>query len=198
DFGAGSGVAGLAALSCVPGLVSADLHEVQPASAALARRTCAELLPNELAARVQVLEADVAQAKGAYQHIVCNPPYNHEGYRASPNAERAIAHGIDSLDLADWVAAARRCLAPSGQFAIICRAHSLGDLTSALSKGFGAIRVLPIHPKADQAASRIVVAAIKGRRTPLALLPGFVVHVKDGAFTPLADAIFKGDARLPI
>jgi tRNA1(Val) A37 N6-methylase TrmN6 len=198
DFGAGSGVAGLAALTFVPGLVRADLYEVQPSSAALARRTCDELLPSELASRVRVVEADVAQADGAYQHIICNPPYNDDAYRVSPNAARAIAHGIDQMNLGDWTAAARRCLAPAGQFAMICRAHSLPDILAGLSKEFGAVRVLPIHPKAGQSASRIVVTAIKGRRTPLALLPSFVLHGADGAFTPLADAIFKGEARLPI
>ncbi|MEM1365672.1 MAG: methyltransferase [Pseudomonadota bacterium] len=198
DFGAGSGVAGLAALVAAPGLVNADLYEVQPASAALARRTCEELLPAGLAARVNIYETDVRSVRGNYTHIICNPPYNDEGHRVSPSAERATAHAINDMKLSDWVEAARKCLAPGGQFSTICRASGLAEVSSALADGFGAVRVLPIHSKVGQPATRIVVTAIKGRRTQLALLPGFVVHGEGGSFTPLADAIFKGEARLPV
>ncbi|MEO0636061.1 MAG: methyltransferase [Pseudomonadota bacterium] len=198
DFGSGSGVAGLAALTGVPGLTRLDLIERQPNAAALARQTRAQLLDPSIAARVKVVEGDVRDHEGDYHHIICNPPYNDAGFRPSPNANRATAHAMDELQLKDWVDAARRCLIANGRFAIICRPSGLGDMLDALGRGFGAVRVLPIHSKPGLDANRIILTAIKGRKTPVAILPGFIVHHEDGRFTEVAEAIFAGEARLSV
>lgn len=198
DFGAGSGVAGVAALCAAAGLQQVDLHEIQTPSAALARRTRDELLPPDMASKISVIEGDVRQCKTSYDHIICNPPFNDEGHRTSPNASRAQAHAMDEMGLEQWVEIAAKRLAPSGTLAMIFRPDGLPEVAAALATRLGAVRVLPIHPKADAPATRIVVTAIKGRRTPLTLLPGFIVHEADGSFTPLADAIFRGEARLAI
>ncbi|MEO0497307.1 MAG: methyltransferase [Pseudomonadota bacterium] len=198
DFGAGSGVAGLAAMATCEGLRKVDLYEVQASSAHLARRTCNELLAPHMASKVTVIEGDVRGAKGAYRYVLCNPPFNDGGHRPSPNSSRAQAHAIELMGLADWIEIARKRLESNGQLAMIFRPQNLSTILTAMDAGFGAIRVLPIHPKADEPANRIVVTAIKGRRTPMVMLPGFRVHGEDGAFTRLANGIFNGEARLPI
>jgi tRNA1(Val) A37 N6-methylase TrmN6 len=47
--------------------------------------------------------------------------------------------------------------------------------------------LLPIHPRAVRPAARILVRAVKGRRTPLVLAPPLVLHSLDGAFTASAE-----------
>ena len=63
-----------------------------------------------------------------------------------------------------------RCSAPHGTLTLIWRADGLGDVLAALA-GFGAITILPIHPKPDAAAIRILVRAVRGGGAPLVLLP---------------------------
>jgi tRNA1(Val) A37 N6-methylase TrmN6 len=67
-----------------------------------------------------------------------------------------------------------------------------------LSEGAGSFRIRPIQPFADQPAKRVLVRAVKGGRAPLALLPPLVLHPRDGTkHTPEAEAILRGEARLP-
>lgn len=68
----------------------------------------------------------------------------------------------------------------------------------ALDQRFGAIRILPLHPRAGDPAHRVIVEGTKGSRAPLQLLSGFVLHVEGNGFTPAAEAILKGGAGLPV
>jgi len=71
-------------------------------------------------------------------------------------------------------------------------------LLEALDGRFGGLQVLPLHPNAWAPALRVIVMGSKGSRAPLALLPGFVLHGADGAFTPQAQAILReGTALFP-
>ena len=68
-------------------------------------------------------------------------------------------------------------------------------MLAALGKDFGAITVLPVHPKPGAAAIRVLVRATKGNRAPLALLPGFLLADADGKPTAAAEAVLrKGEA----
>ena len=58
---------------------------------------------------------------------------------------------------------------------LIWRADGLDEVLAALADGFGAVTLLPIHPKPGAAAIRVLVRAIKGSRAPLSLLPGFLL-----------------------
>jgi tRNA1(Val) A37 N6-methylase TrmN6 len=46
--------------------------------------------------------------------------------------------------------------------------------------------VMPIHPRAGRNATRILVFARRGGRSPLVLLPPLVLHADRGGFTPEA------------
>jgi len=62
---------------------------------------------------------------------------------------------------------------------------------------FGAITVLPLTPRPGEAASRVLVRAIKGSRAPLTLLASRSLHDAQGrGFHADFDAIFRGSARL--
>lgn len=208
DLGAGVGVAGLAVAARCP---AADvvLAEIDPALAALARDTVA--LPENagLAARVAVVEVDVTAparvraaaglARGTASTVILNPPYHVAGrVRASPEAGRAGAHVLAEAGLDPWLRTAADLLAPGGRVAAIFPAAGLGALLDALAGRFGAVSVLPVHPRAGEPAIRVVVRAVKGRRGGLALLDRLVLH-EPGAQAPTAAAraIFEAGAALP-
>ena len=81
---------------------------------------------------------------------------------------------------------------------MIARPSMLADILAGMERRFGAIAIRPVHPRADEAAIRILVSGVKGSRARLALLPAVVLH-PDGAlgqFTPQADALINGEAAL--
>ena len=60
----------------------------------------------------------------------------------------------------------------------------------------GDLALRPIHPRADAPAIRLLISGTKGSKAPLRLLPGLTLHEADGAATPLAAAIQRGEATL--
>jgi tRNA1(Val) A37 N6-methylase TrmN6 len=87
-------------------------------------------------------------------------------------------------------------LRPGGRFALIHRADALKKCLDVLEGRFGALEILPLHPRANQPAHRVILRGIKGSRAALSLLPPFIIHEGDH-FTPQAEAIHKGEALLP-
>ena len=69
---------------------------------------------------------------------------------------------------------------------------------AALTAGFGAITVLPIHAKPDAPAIRVLARAVKASRAPLSLLPGFILADAAGKPTAHAEAVLRGSALLPL
>lgn len=201
DLGAGVGSAGLAALSRLP-QAEAVLVEIDPVLAGLAEENIAG---NGLRGRCRVLCADVRNLgkKGGADVppadlVLANPPFNTDGaHRASPDTRRAVAHMAGAETFADWTTAAYRCLSPGGMLAMILRPSELSILLSALEGRFGAAELMPIHPKPGSAAVRLIVRAVKGRRTAPAILPSFVLAEADGTPSAAADAVLRGRAALP-
>ena len=79
--------------------------------------------------------------------------------------------------------------------------NALGSLKRpavVVGHSFGGIVILPLHPKRDRAANRIILRAQLGSGEPLALLPGLVLHQENGAFTPEADSILRDGKALPM
>ena len=74
---------------------------------------------------------------------------------------------------------------------MIQRADRLADILRHVA-GLGAVTVVPIWPKAGEAAARVIVRVRLGRRTPLRLLSGLVLHDEDGRYTDAAAAILSG------
>ena len=98
--------------------------------------------------------------------------------------------------LAPWLRAFADLLQPSGRFVMIHRPEIIGDLITHCQGRFCALTIRPIHPRAEEPAHRIVIQATKGSKAPLRLLPALILHDSEGRFTPLAQAIHKGEAVL--
>lgn len=202
ELGAGVGAAGLALARRVDGL-GVTLVEIDPALTALAQENAAR---NGLAARVCALCLDVAAPADAYagagllpgsaDQVLMNPPFN-APQNPSPDHGRRMARTASDETLGAWSLAAARLLRPSGVLTMIWRADGLADVLAALAADFGAVSILPIHPKPGMAAIRVLVRAAKASGGPLTLLPGFVLADADGKPSAAAEAVLRDGAVLP-
>jgi tRNA1(Val) A37 N6-methylase TrmN6 len=199
DAGCGTGAAALCLaariLDCrVTGV------ELNPELAALAR---ANVSANGLEGRVAVAEgsfqAYAGDHAGAFDQVIMNPPFYGEGrHTRSPEPTRATAHGELGLPLAEWVKTAAIALRPAGKLTIIHRADRLDDVLAAFAGRFGSALIFPLWPRARAEAKRVIVSAIKGRKTSPRLMPGLVLHDADGGYSSAAQAILRDGAALDL
>jgi tRNA1(Val) A37 N6-methylase TrmN6 len=204
DLGAGVGTAGLALAARVDG-ARVTLVEIDARLAVLAAENAAR---NGLAGRVDAVALDIAAPADAFAAagiaaescdlVMMNPPFHDAGkLQASPDACRRKAHEIEAGALTDWVAAARRLLRPGGVLTLIFRADGLPALID-LVDGFGAVTVMPVHPKPGAAAIRVLLAAVKGSRAPFAIRQGLVLAGPDGTPTAWTEAILRQGQALEL
>jgi tRNA1(Val) A37 N6-methylase TrmN6 len=201
DAGAGAGTVGLLLALANPGAQVA-LLEKNPAAAEDARRN---IDANGFGARVRLVEADLfdAQARKAAglaetaDLVVTNPPFlDSRTARVSPDADRAMAHVLGEGGLAHWLKASLALLRPGGTFVLIHRADAVGDILAGVAGRLGGVEILPIYPRPEAAAIRVIVRGRKGSKAPLALLPGLALHGEDGKFTPVAEEIHRHGRRV--
>lgn len=199
DMGCGTGAAGFCVLARVPGL-RLNGFDIQADHIALARENA--LLNEGLngAAASNFLTADAAvfrlhNEKGdnvQFDHIICNPPYNDaQAHTRSPSAAKALAMGHAHTRLEDWTECANRNLKSGGIFTLIHKAGQVDAIIRALGGRFGAIEIIPLQPRTGDEARRVVVRAVKGRKTPARLHPALVLHAQNGDYTAAANAILR-------
>ena len=199
EFGAGAGAAGLALARRIEG-IDLTLVEIDPALVDLAQTNAAA---NEIVAKVIALDIGTSAAKFVEaglppdhaDHVVMNPPFHAaDRHRASPDPAKRAAH-LDAGETLDiWVKAARRILKPGGCLTLIWRADELDRVLEALGRGFGAVEVVPVYPKPDAAAIRVLVRAIKASRGPLQIFPGLVLNDRSGRPSEEAEHVLQGAA----
>ena len=203
DLGAGVGAAGLALARRVEGL-AVSLVEIDPELAELGRVNAER---NGLSSRVRSVCLDVGAPAAAFAAaglapasaacVLMNPPFN-APQNPSPDRRRRLAHAASHGTLQHWLRAALRLLRPQGRITLIWRADGLAEMLDALAGGFGAISLLPVHPKPDAAAIRVLARAVKGSRAPLSLLPGLLLADAGGKPTAQAEAVLRGGALLTV
>jgi tRNA1(Val) A37 N6-methylase TrmN6 len=203
EFGAGVGAAGLAVASRNPGM-RLTLVEIDPSLCRLAMEN-ARL--NGMAERIEVLTADVTRpdlfdvdrlTPGTADRVLMNPPFNDAARQnVSPDAARALAHAAPAETLQRWGMAAARALKPDGVLTMIWRADGLAQVLEMIDREFSSLTVLPIYPRPNAAAIRILVRAGK-TSAPLALLPGLILNDAAGRPSAEAEEILRGGALLPL
>jgi tRNA1(Val) A37 N6-methylase TrmN6 len=202
DVGAGVGTVGL----CLAARTGADVVLLEPEErlAALAvenaRRNCLADRVRVVCGRVGLGEPEAAAlglSPESFDHALANPPY-HDRARGTEAADpvKAGAHAMAAADLEVWARFMARMVAPGGTATLIHKAEALPAVLAALAIRFGALRVLPLQPRAESPANRIIVQGVKGSRAPLVLLPAFVLHGTGHAFRPEAEAILRDGAPL--
>jgi tRNA1(Val) A37 N6-methylase TrmN6 len=200
DLGSGAGAAGLAVASRCPD-TSITLVERSGFMAGFARRSVAHPLNAALAGRISVIEADVALrgkariaaglVDNSFDFAIMNPPFNEARDRSTPDPLKAEAHVMPEGMFEQWVRTAAAIVKPGGGIAIIARPGSISPILESLSGRFGGLRIIPVQPRPEAAAIRIVVTATRGSRA--GLMPALVLHGTNGhGFTPRANGINNG------
>ena len=191
ELGSGAGAASL----CLAKRTTCSVFglEIDPALTALADENAAE---NELN-RAAFITGDIhdmpPQLRRAFDHVMCNPPFHDDEGKASPDEARALALQ-DRGALGDWLKEGMRRVVSNGTFTTILRSDRIGEALVAL--GSYGVSIFPLWPRKNEPAKRIIVHVIKSSRTPLALLPGLVLHESDGRYTPAAHAILRDGRSL--
>lgn len=203
DLGAGVGGAGLAVAARVPG-VDITLVELDPVLASLADEN---IHLNDPAGPARVVTLDVTGTAegfaaavlppGAAACVLMNPPFNDpKRQNVSPEARRRAAHVASVDTLSGWIETAERLLRPGGVLTLIWRADALADVVGALRNGFGGIAILPVHPRPDRPAIRVIVHAVKASRAPLEIYPGLFLNDENGRPSAAAEAVLRGGEAL--
>lgn len=193
EFGCGPGAALLASALLNP---TARLigYESDAEIADLAHHN---VVANGLSDRIDIQTGDALQAskKQIADAVFFNPPFFDDPSQLRAPAPSRHKAWINDQGLEAWIDAGLRRLREGGQLVMIQRADRLDDILSAL-QGRASATVLPVHPRADQPAKRVLVKAIKVSKAPLRILPGLVLHPEAGhSYMPEVDAILRGSAR---
>ena len=203
DLGAGVGAAGLAVASRIRD-IDLVLVERDEALVDIAR---ANLAANNLKGCAVALDVTASAAAFAaaglrpdsVDRVLMNPPFNDPSrHQASPEPARRAAHEDDDDALATWMRSVRRILKPAGTVSLIWRAEEVGRVLAAFEGGFGALMVLPVYPRPDAAAIRILVRATKGSRAATELLPGIVLNGPAGRVLDDVQEVLNGTDVLPL
>lgn len=196
DMGCGVGGASFCLLERLPSCRITGV-DIQESHVELARRN---ISLNGREGQASFFQGDIRGYEAEpFDHIICNPPFLEGGsYTPSSLSERAIAlgHKDKEMSLNDWVVSGFRLLRSGGTVTFIHRADFLDRILQAFGKRFGAVEIIPLWPKAGAPAKRVIVRAIKDRKTPCSLLTGIVLHEEGGAYTKAADAVLRDGAPI--
>lgn len=192
DMGCAAGAAGLCVLKRVAGTILMGV-DIQAEDVELARKNA---LHNDMTERAEFVCADIHdyEPDKLYDHVICNPPFMEAGtYISSPSGrkETAIGQASKAMHLEDWVMSGFHALESDGTITIIHRADMVDKIIQALGRRFGAIEIIPLQSKVDQDAKRVIVRAIKNRKTPARLHRPIIVHEADGEYTAFAQGILR-------
>lgn len=194
ELGCGPGAALMSAATRLPE-VRFKAYEVEAWAADLARRNAEA---NNLEDRVEIIEGDIADIKPvqSFDQVFFNPPFfdDPDALRApSPEKKRAWLSGDAPLPV--WFRAAGYLLKGKGYLTLIHRADTLADILAAAQPVFGSAVILPIQPRAERPAKRVIVRLRKGGKAPLKLLPPLLLHEGEArAYSARAQAIYDGAA----
>ncbi|CAA6605553.1 Methyltransferase small domain protein [Rhodospirillaceae bacterium LM-1] len=200
ELGLGSGAAALCLLIRVAGMKQITGLEFDFGQAELARRNASL---NGMQDLLRVVEGDAAHPpseipRNHFDHAFMNPPFLEGGrHDAPPDPGKALAH-IDTKDLlAAWISMAGKLLKPKGTLTLIHRADRLDQILGALAPAFGSLTILPIWPRANENAKRVIVQATKTGRAACKLLPGLVLHDAND-YTVEAQSVLRDAAPLDL
>jgi tRNA1(Val) A37 N6-methylase TrmN6 len=152
--------------------------------------------PSREKGKFEIITADITEYEfpsDHFNHVILNPPY-HDADQHMPPENAARATAFMAGDIGAWITAARRTVKTHGSVTIIHRADAVMEILAQM-QNFGAVEIIPLWPRAGLDASRIIIRAIKGRKTPPRLRPGITLHTADGSETAeLRNILRSGDS----
>lgn len=196
DLGCGVGSVGLCILERLPASTLYGV-DIQNDHIEAARRNAAL---NGAAHRAEFYTSDIRNLEmEPAHHVVCNPPYLEEGAHLKSPSEaraRAMGHIEKGIDIYDWITCAWRHIKGQGSLSIIHSATQIDDIIHALygnegGKRFGNVEIIPLWPRTGEPAKRVIIRAYKHRKSPASILPGLILHEKNGDYTAAANQILR-------
>ncbi len=206
DLCAGSGAVSLLLAARKPGLTVTGL-EIDPDSCETFARNI-EL--NSLSNRLAVVCGDVcslANGKlaaaelplGAFDLVVCNPPYRRLSHTLPPDPSRRMAREETGISLPDLVLAAARLLRSGGRLALIFPIRRLTELLCTFRDcGLEAKRIRMIQARPGKPPVNMLVCAVRhGRPGGLVVDSPLQIWLEPGVMSREAKAIYGNLAPLP-
>lgn len=183
DLGAGCGIIALMLARINPSALVVAV-ENSPEMAALVERN---IQHNELGGRVSVQVEDVINLRkrhtvSTFDLVVSNPPFRTAGSgKVSPRAGRDAARHETTAGLADFLAAAKFLVKPSGRICFIQLPSRLAEFVAlAAQMKLSVLRVRMIHSNAESPATMFMAELAKGRRGAPVVEPPLFVRNVDG------------------
>lgn len=186
DLGAGCGIISLVLARLNP-TASVVAVENNPAMAALVERN---ILHNGLSGRVSSLCDDVVHLRASHPDsrfdlVVSNPPFRTAGSgKISPRAGRDAARHETTAKLADFIAAAKYLVKPSGRICMIQLPERLAEfMFLAAAMKLAVLRIRMIHGNMASPATMFMAELAKGRRSSPVVEPPLFVRDMEGEYT---------------
>ncbi len=197
DLGCGVGSAGLCALKREKSIHLTGI-DIQASHIDTATKN-ANI--NNMSDRAEFICSNIKELNlgNKFNHVICNPPYMKSGaHISSPSKSKALAMGHieENIDIKDWIACAHRHIKGQGSLTIIHDAGQIDNIIHALygkngNKKFGAIEIIPIFPRKNTPAKRIIIRAYKHKKSPATIHQGIIMHKENGDYTNEADNILR-------
>jgi len=148
------------------------------------------VLLNGLAQRVEIVEEDVVSLKShfpvdSFDLVVSNPPYRRPGTgKVSPRAGRDDSRHESTATLADFLAAAKYLVKPSGRICLIYHTCRLAELMAqAAQQKLAPLKLRMVHGNSKAQARMFMVELAKGRTGELRVEPPLMVRGEDGGYS---------------
>jgi len=151
---------------------------------------------NAMLDRIEIVKGDALERSanvGVFDGVFVNPPFDAETDVRALAESRRFAHVADA-PIDAWIASLADRLTGGGALTMIHRASAAPEILSALEGRLGGVELIPVRPRAGEAAKRVLVRARKGSRGPFRLCAGLILHDDAGAkYTPETEAILRGE-----
>ena len=142
---------------------------------------------NGLGELVTVLEEDVVHLRAhfhvsSFDLVTANPPYRKRGTgRISPRAGRDLARHESTAGLADFLAAAKYLVKPTGRICFISHPSRLAEFFAlATELKLAPLRLRMVHGHGEADARMFMIELAKGRKGELRVLPPLFVYGENG------------------
>lgn len=178
DLGAGCGIISLV-LARINASASITAIENNPDMTAFIKQNIEQ---NGLFGRVAVISDDIINLRrmlpdSTFDLVVSNPPFRKSGTgKVSPRPGRDAARHETTAGLADFLAAAKYLVKPSGRICFIQLPSRLTEFMALAAQiKLSVLRIRMIHSNAESPATMFMAELAKGRRTePVVEAPLFV------------------------
>jgi tRNA1Val (adenine37-N6)-methyltransferase len=180
------------------GIISLVLARINPTTSVVAVENNYEMAAlieqniyhNDFAGRVSVSAEDVINLRTCYPDstfdlVVSNPPFRTpRSGKVSPHPGRDAARHETTAGLADFIAAAKYLVKPSGRICFIQLPSRLPEFMALASQmKLSVLRVRMIHNNSVSSATMFMAELAKGRRTEPLVEPPLFVRDMDGEYT---------------